>query len=940
MSTPTPHARLEEEHWRTAFDIIQRAQHLPLDERRALAESVTTDQAVLDLVFEMWEEEAAEVAASDPDQSPVPGAHFGRYEILGKLGAGGMGQVYSARDLELGRPVALKFLTDELAGVPGAVDRLVREAKAASALNHPHIVTVYEVIRSGVQTAIAMELVEGVALRNHCGSAQPAAKVIHWGQQIAAGLAAAHRQGIVHRDIKPENVMVRADDYVKVVDFGVARQTTIGAHDASGSAGRPGGTVHYYSPEQVRGERATAASDVFSLGMVLYELATGHHPFRGGTGLETIHAIVHLNPLQPSTRNALVPKRLNRLILDMLAKRAEARPPAVEVAARLTAAGAPAGRRRWIGLLAAGLAAMGGAAAVWIWRTPPPSFVLRQLTTTDTENRVTAAAISPDGKQLAYADVTGEILIRSLETNTTLPLHGPAGLEIGKIAWFPDRSRLVVTGRSPSTGSSAAWIVPVNGSEPRLARDNIGSASPSPDGSRLALTTSDSREIWIAWLDTGQAPRRLLAGGDGETFPVLEWAEGGKRLICQRRKYAANDASSDLTPEPHHVRSYETIDAATGEVIFKQVGIAMRSAAALADGRVFFLWPGANVYSINIWEMKTDPATGRIETPPRLFTQYKEMALAGITASSDGRRIAMVHYQHQPDVYVGELDPTGRRLVSSRRLTLERMDDYPHSWSPDGQTVYFESNRNGSFDIFRQRLGQPHAEFIAGKADVAEFSPVLTPDGKWLLYAASDDGKPGERSLERVSPAGGVPVAVPIGGQLDYFDCALTGGKRCVLRSTEDREYVFYELDPVLGRGRELARVPWTPGLLGDWSLSAAGTEVAIPNHNLNERLIRTVPLDSPGTLGRVVRLGGKGMIGGVHYAADDAGWFVSLRHEAEYFRSSPLLRSDLVYADRHGAVTVLRETPIPTWAAVAPGGLRIAFPDGTITGNAVLLER
>ena len=367
----------------------------------------------------------------------------------------------------------------------------------------------------------------------------------------------------------------------------------------------------------------------------------------------------------------------------------------------------------------------------------------------------------------------------------------------------------------------------------------------------------------------------------------------------------------------------------------------MRSAAALPDGRVLFLWPSANVYSINLWEMKTDPSTGRMVSPPHPVTQYSQMALAGVTASRDGKRVVVVHYQQQPDVFVGELDASGRRLISSRRLTFDRMDDYPHSWSRDGQTVYFESNRNGSYDIFRQRLGQPHAEFLTGSRERGEYHPIVTPDGKWILYAASPlDASAGTRRLERIAVTGGEPAVVSIGGPLDYFDCGLLSGARCVLRTIEGSQFVFHELEPVQGKGRELARVPWSAGLLGDWRVSAAGDEVAIPNHDPNDPRIRIISLNNGATPERLVRLSVKGMISGVHFAGDDAGWFVSLRRDADYFRSSPLQRVALVYVDRKGVVTPVHETSTPTWAVPAPVGRKIAFPDGALTGNAILIER
>ena len=310
-------------------------------ERRAFAQSASDDPEVLRLVLELIgqvevELPADEDTASQRESELKAGARFGRYEILEKLGRGGMGQVYSARDTELGRLVALKLLAPDVAVTPKAVERLIREAKAASALNHPNIVTVYEVIREGANLAVAMELVEGKALRNYCGQPQPARQMIHWGQQIAKALAATHKVGLVHMDIKPENVMVRTDGFVKLLDFGLARQTlSQGTGTQTNISGMLAGTFNYMSPEQTRGEAVSGASDVFSLGIVLYELATGTHPFRADSAIDTAQAIAHRDPKPPHALKRSISPALNALLLSMLAKDPNRRPTATDADRRL-----------------------------------------------------------------------------------------------------------------------------------------------------------------------------------------------------------------------------------------------------------------------------------------------------------------------------------------------------------------------------------------------------------------------------------------------------------------------------------------------------------------------------------------------------------------------------------------------------------------------------
>jgi Tol biopolymer transport system component len=630
----------------------------------------------------------------------------------------------------------------------------------------------------------------------------------------------------------------------------------------------------------------------------------------------------------------------------MLSKQAQQRPTADEVLASLTRMVEQEGNATRRSIAAAlGLATVLVTAAAFVWFMKPAAetIVLEQLTSTDVENRVTAAAISPDGSQFAYADINGAIFLRSIEDKRTRLLRQEDLELVEHISWFPNQSSLLLVTRRFTANHASAWILSLSGGRPKLVRSTIGNASLSPDGSRLAITSSDLREIWIADLKSGEEPKRIAIVGDAETFPVVGWAANGEHLICQRRSGLTRPADRDnkLFVAPAFRQVYESIDVATGKAVFQQQQeVGIRSSAIRRDGRMLFLNTEATDFSTNLFEMDTDPESGRIRTPPRPLTTYREMALAGLSTSNDGRRMIAVHYEFQPEVYVAEIDPNSKHFKASRRLTIDRAHDYPHSFSTDGETVFFESTRNGTFDIFRQPLGQRHPEFLAGKPDRDEFNPIATPDGKWVLYGTH--GKKGEgRTLERVRATGGTPESVPIGGPLDYFDCALAGGRRCVLRTVENELHVFHELDPVSGKGRELVRVRWSPGVMGDWSLSPDGSEVAMPNHDMAERLIRVVPLDSPGESGHTVRLAsGAGTINGIHYSADGTGWFVVLREADDYFRSAPLLKVKLCFVDRKGVITNLRDVPITTWAVVSPGGKRIAFPDGVISGNVVLLRR
>lgn len=271
------------------------------------------------------------------EEDDVP-RRLAHYEVLETLGRGGMGHVHLARDTRLGRDVALKFLPREYAEDEQCLERFQREARMASALNHPQICTIYDIGEDRGRPYIAMELIEGQTLQ--ALGKQPVSlsldQLVRVGSQVAQALAAAHAAGIVHRDIKPENVMVRADGYVKVLDFGLARPVLTGAQDHQlTTPGALVGTVRYMSPEQARGEVVGGPSDIFSLGVVFYELATGRHPFEADSHLAVLRSIVSDVPLPPEKLNPEIPATLAALVRQMVEKDTRLRPGAAEVASVL-----------------------------------------------------------------------------------------------------------------------------------------------------------------------------------------------------------------------------------------------------------------------------------------------------------------------------------------------------------------------------------------------------------------------------------------------------------------------------------------------------------------------------------------------------------------------------------------------------------------------------
>lgn len=936
---------MTDQQWSLAWKIFAAAVDLPPEQRRSLLATCESEPEVLNEVTLMLEEgEGSLLNASRPPAGWRTGSRFGRYEIGPLLNSGGMGEVYVADDPELSRKIAIKFLGPDMAASGSAVEQLMREARAASALNHPHIITVYEMIREADDVAIAMELVEGLALRNFCGKPLPASQLVLWGRQIAQALAAAHHRKIIHRDVKPENLMVRHDGILKVLDFGIAGQPDGHARGTCGQSSGAGGTLTYMSPEQIRGEPLTGASDVFSLGAVFYELATGTHPFRSASPLETLDAIANVEPKPPSSLNGGLPASLDVLLLWMLSKDPLHRPSALEVDHQLALSDSGKLRRHFRVVAWTTAAAI---AVLIITAVATPFFhdrffptnkepQLLQLTRQVNENRATSAAVSPDGQTLLFATFPGSIYRRRMSDGFTQALDMPNGLRVDRMAWFQDGSKIVIDGSI--TGpldkyEPGIWIIPATtASRAEQVLSGAKNGVPSPDGSQIAFTSVDESRLSVVALATGKQ-RQIRTGGNTTTFSSLLWSPDGKRIGFQRVEFVP---PSNIEAYPSAFLSlnayqydYQSVDVESGRLMVSAKSFLMQSACGLKDGSILFLRNNvANPVLYQLWKVRTDTHTGSFLKPPEQLT-HGDHYLTQISASLDGREVVSVRgVDGHPNIYLADLPPAREspRFLQVRRLTFTDADDYPHAWTPDNRSVIFESDRNGKFHLFRQDISRGDAQSLANSTEL-QVLPHVSPDGRWMLYN-SGQNQSGPWAVMAI-PINGGPAKCLLANQgiQGEFACATGAAGRCVLRTVENHQFVFWDLSVVHGKGRELARTAWMPAVVADWDISPDGSQVAIPNHDPRNATIRLVPLDArAGVAEKNIPIKTLRNLSGVVWAPNGRGWYVAI---------SDTNRGLLFYVDSDGRVlTHLTNSMAATYAVPSPDGRHVAFADWTVSAN------
>jgi serine/threonine protein kinase len=932
------------------------------------------------------------VAAVEPtlhgfSESNLIGKKVSHYRVLEILGGGGMGVVYKAEDLKLGRRVALKFLPQELASDSGARQRFESEARSASALNHPNICTIYSVEEYEGQPFLAMELLEGQTLRDLLAARPPGrpsldlTKLLDFATQITAGLEAAHRQGIIHRDIKPANIFVTSQDQAKILDFGLAKLSLAEPAAVAESATDPHqygssyepkheadsltasspflsrtgvamGTAGYMSPEQVRGEKLDARTDLFSFGLVLYEMATGKRAFVGATGPELKEAILTQMPNPAQKVNPGVPAKLGKIVHRALEKNREARYQAAsEMRAdlqNLKREIEPYSRARWWATAAAAVVLLSLIVSViWFYKFQTnssaalPQLKWRQLTSNSSESGVGSGSISRDGKYLAYPDTlglhvkqiaTGELqaipLPKEIKSNTLDWVAGP---------WFPGGKTFLAnafplggdTGTRSSSGSSI-WIFSLSGEPPRKLRDEAYLDSISPDGSLIAFETHNgkifSREIWIMQ-SNGEQARNVFEVDEDATIGGLQWSKDGQRVVFFRQdgpdKANTYVVSGDLQGGPLTNIALPFDPRKSDNLIW------------LPDGRLLYSLnePGLRTLTCNLWQIGMDQRLKKFVGKAQRLTNFSEQCIHPADSTWDSKHVVTHQWRPHSNVYLADLQAGATRISNPTRLTLDESWNDPFGWTTDSKAVLFFSTRSGSGGIFQQVLGQDIAKpIVTVKANEnISANACLSPDGSWVVrHSVTDQSPIATTRVMRVPITGGSPELVLSGNLEEWPRCAKMPATLCAVaeRSADRKRLVFAAFDPVKGRGREFANFPTDPKTDYHWDLSPDGTRIALIKHREGRVQILSLNGSSP----QMVTPKGWDTLSSVNWSADGKGLFVS-----SYQQRGPVL----LHMDLQGNAQILWEHPggIELYGVPSPDGRHLAMRGWNVESNLWMME-
>ncbi|MEK6303515.1 MAG: protein kinase [Acidobacteriota bacterium] len=740
-------------------------------------------------IVEKSDDKAAEKLTA---HRPLIGRRIGHYEIQSLLGAGGMGEVYLARDLMLDRPIALKILPSQFIEDDAQVQRFEREARAASALNNPNIITIHEIGQEGELHFIATEFVEGQTLRARLATGQiNSGEAVKIAAQIASALAAAHSAGIIHRDIKPENVVVRPDGLVKLLDFGLAKPLQperppgkIPLSERVSLQTDPEmlmGTLAYLSPEQARGEKVDHRTDIFSLGVVIYEMLAGTRPFKGANAAAVCEAILHH---EPGNVESVAEAALSRIVMRTLMKErarryqsaAELHTDLAQFEQRLQSAASLRWRNRFA---MAAVLVLVAALGLWLWQTRRAAQAARLTFSsgdaqklTDLPGQELFPSLAPDGQSIIFASLqrgNWDIYRQAVGARAATNLTESSASDELQPAFSPDGTRIAFWSWRPGPG---VFVMDSDGGNVTRLTDNGFNPAWSPDGRELAFaedniwdyegrnTYPSASRLWAVNVATHE--RRVITEHDAVQ---PHWSPHGQRLaFWGEQKGGHRDiwtvAASGGEPTP--VTDDEFIDwnpvwSPTGEHLYflSNRGGEMnlwRVAIDESTGRlrdtpepatlpsnncqyVNFSRNGSTlVYSHttrseNLWQIGFDPASGQVSGAATALTQgLKRYALFSL-APDEQSFVYLARGEPQQDLFTA--DRTGAPL---RRLTDDAAQDIIPRWSPDGGWIAFISDRGGKYEIWKIRPDGTGLTQMTNEPGKEVIAPVWLPDSRKLLY--------------------------------------------------------------------------------------------------------------------------------------------------------------------------------------------------------------
>ena len=694
------------------------------------------------------------------------GSKLGPYEILGQIGAGGMGEVYRARDPRLGREVAIKVLPASFSADADRLRRFEQEAKAAGVLNHPNITAVYDIGEMDDAPYVVQELLEGETLRAVLAGGRIAQrKAIDYATQIAHGLAAAHEKGIVHRDLKPENLFVTRDGRVKILDFGLAKLTQVG--EGSGpqtnlptqtNATEPGvvmGTLGYMSPEQIKGKPADARSDIFSFGAILYEMLSGKRAFHADSAGETMAAILKEDPPDLSVTNQNISPGLERIVRHCLEKNPEQRfHSAHDLGFDLAALSGTTGQaiavpaRRRLRLMPAALiilAALAGAAAAYVAlrgrrSAEGPSDLAAGATfrrLTNLSGGETSPTLSPDGQTVAFTHRAGnktDIWVQRAGGRNPIDLTPDCDRDSYTPAFSPDGNLIAYGGQC---GEGGLFVMGATGESARRLT-NVGSSPAwSPDGKEIVYATelvvmpygrTGTSQLWS--IDVGSGKTRKLSGDVDAIQPAV--SPHGLRIAYWG--LPAGGSQRDIWTMPYK-------GLAAGE---KPVPVTQDPAMDWypvwgPDGKTLYFLSNRSG-SMNLWSVAIDEATGRPLGPPEAQV-LPAREVAGLALSRDGRRVAYVVRENTYSIDRLVFDAVSGRLAGKPEQILggsQEMADL--DVSPDGSVIAFDSRGSSQDDLFLVESSGKNLRQITDDA-AKDRGPSFSPDGKRIAFHSDRGGR-------------------------------------------------------------------------------------------------------------------------------------------------------------------------------------------------------